>query len=203
MIVAPSEWIALSAFGLAALLVVVVFAAVPALATEKLQFEAERIRNQVLDACLDGKIDRSDPRLRSFLEFCHIVECHTNGLRLGRLVSLRLAARIHRWSPPADAWPLEQETLLGRYEHELDELVGDHLINGSRLWWLLWPLRQAWRLLHRLAPSMSMHSEASAYQRAVGVREEISGSSIEAVTYRQIVVEHEVHHSNSRQPALV
>ena len=95
MIEVPNAVVVVVAFAAVALLLAVVLLEVPALATRKLQIEGERIRNAVLDAVLDGDLERDEPALRPFLHFCHMVEHHTTDLRLGSVLSLHWALRLH------------------------------------------------------------------------------------------------------------
>ena len=82
--------------------------------------------------------------------------------------------------------------MLSRHERELDELLGDYFIHGSRLWWLLLPVRVVWQAVRPLL-NVDTPLEVSAYQLAVELREEAADKSPDSVAYLQMITGPERH----------
>ena len=147
----------------------------PGLAKQRVQIEGERVRDELVDAYLDGVIPRDDPHIRSLMFYCHIVIEHTDQLRLNHAVAVVLAVRKHGFSPSEGHDSVSEDALLLAAERELDELIGDYMIHGSRLWLVLAPARIIWRVIRRLADVATPRS-ASAFQLATELRESVESS---------------------------
>jgi hypothetical protein len=145
--------LAMATVALASLLVVwwLILYVRPALARQKLRMEAERLRDQAVDAYLSGELDDSE-HYKALLLYCHVLTDHTNEITFGRWVSFALACRKVGLTP--DDWHTVQAVtgrpqLIAEYDEQLDSLVADYLIKGSRVWVVAAPLQYLFRLIKK------------------------------------------------------
>ena len=120
---------------------VTLFYLLPLAARARFEYRATVLRDEALDAVLDGRLRRMEP-VESFLARASAMAAHPELFTLTRaLAAHRAMAELgcEKEKPPSYAsLRPEERKLLHRLDEELYRALGQRLVRGSSFGWLLW-----------------------------------------------------------------
>lgn len=128
----------------------------PAVARARLRREATVIRDEIIDAVLDGHIRRDDQAVHELLGWIHMLTHHATEVGWAEAASITEALEDLGVRPDRPVLSYNRMSPEGRRvmidaERRLDHIVARYFVDGSRLWWVLAPARFFWRALHRIS----------------------------------------------------
>lgn len=148
----------------------------PAVARARLRREATLVQYRVIDAVLDRQVERDDPAVDETLYWIHVLTHHSSDIGWSEAKAIASAVDdmgvvlerpVHSYN---NMTPAGRKVMI-EAERDLDRLVAEYFVNGSRLWWVLAPSRDFWRWLHRrfdqrTPPGVSPENAAQQARRA-------------------------------------
>ncbi|MGZ4556654.1 MAG: hypothetical protein ACXVXZ_13070 [Mycobacteriaceae bacterium] len=156
----------------------------PGVARARLGLDATRIRDRIVDAILEGQIERTDQAALDALLFCHQMTDHAREFGVSEgFATMRALARL-------DVEPRELETsetkvtyanmspegrkVMIEATRAIDDIMARYLVQGSMAWWLLCPAQWLWRRLRggKPRPVTTPHELAQEVRRAARERSE-------------------------------
>jgi hypothetical protein len=136
----PSVVVVLAAFANVILLWWFVVMTVPRLARLKLEIGVQRVHDSLLDAHRRGEIECDQGHLEKFLEYCRLVIVGASRVSLVSAFFLRRRLKLSGIDVDRPV-PASPDQVLREAEQLVDVLVWDYMVGGSRLWWILRPVR--------------------------------------------------------------
>jgi hypothetical protein len=112
----------------------------PLIARAKFQYRAAVLRDECMDAVLDGRLRREAP-VESFLVRANAMAARPDLFTLARALAVHLTIKDLNWEPKEpsyDSLKPEERELLGRLDAELMTAFVRRLILGSSFGWLFW-----------------------------------------------------------------
>lgn len=113
----------------------------PNLAKQRLEIQAQALRDELVDARRRGEVVCDDEHVDPLLEYFKAVT--VGGDKMTLVSSIVLWRTLHHEGVevPTDEVQHEDGCRIAEFEQRLDGLVWDHLISSSRLWFVLEPAR--------------------------------------------------------------
>ncbi|TDO18185.1 hypothetical protein EV580_1369 [Mycobacterium sp. BK086] len=141
----------------------------PAVARARVEYEALRIRDRVMDGILSGDISKDDPRAQDVLKYCDFLADHSRELSLSVACAVWTGMREAGIDPHQRAQEKAASRVgsflgteggrrrLQEAEAELDHSIARYFVHGSTLWWILSPAQRVTRYLRsRQSPSLDV-----------------------------------------------
>jgi hypothetical protein len=120
------------------------FYLLPGNARSRFQYRAAVLRDECLDALLDGQLRRSAP-VESFIARASAMAARPNAFTLTKALAAHLAMKELNCdaakAPTYASLEPDERKLLHLWDEQLHAALGERLIRGSAFGWLLWAAR--------------------------------------------------------------